>query len=546
MRLSIHRKIYVVLLCLLAASMTTSVFATNLIWTLLLVNWVAEWNWKEKFSNFRSNYLLQAFLALLFVHLLWLIGTSNMHYALFDLQKKLPLFAIPLVVLTSRPLEQKERLNVGIAYTAAVMVVSIIGVVRYFTIPDLPYRDIIPYISHIRYGLNVCMTLVLLVYAAVRYRLPWLYALNALLILWFVLVLLMLHSYTAFIILLVMPLGLLLGYGRSLSRKSHTTVVLLYCGLLVALAALVGRYAYDYYHLQPLSSEPLEAYTANGTPYRHCHDGLIENGNYIHLNVCEQELRQQWETLSDYPIDSLTPVGYSVYPALLRYLNGMGVTKDSLGMTHLTPADVAAIEKGIANPVYLQHGPRKMLYVLFYEYENYRCCHSVSNFSVLQRLELWKAGWQVFLHHPVMGVGTGDVVDATHQQLQASESPLADTDLHTHNQYLNFLLAFGLLGFGLILFFFIRAIINAFKQSNNQTFKYSHILYLAFLCILLISFISEDTLETLAGITFSVMGFALLSRGVPPCTPDNGVLPCTPENGVPPCTPENGVPPLHL
>ena len=42
MRLSIHHKIYVVLLCLLAASMTTSVFATNLIWTLLLVNWVAE------------------------------------------------------------------------------------------------------------------------------------------------------------------------------------------------------------------------------------------------------------------------------------------------------------------------------------------------------------------------------------------------------------------------------------------------------------------------------------------------------------------------
>ena len=64
MRLSIHRKIYVVLLCLLAASMTTSVFATNLIWTLLLVNWVAEWNWKEKFSNFRSNRLLQAFLVL--------------------------------------------------------------------------------------------------------------------------------------------------------------------------------------------------------------------------------------------------------------------------------------------------------------------------------------------------------------------------------------------------------------------------------------------------------------------------------------------------
>ena len=92
-------------------------------------------------------------------------------------------------------------------------------------------------------------------------------------------------------------------------------------------------------------------------------------------------MRQQWAKLSDYPIDSLTSIGYTVYPALLRYLNGMGVTKDSVGMTHLTPSDVAAIEKGIANPVYLKLGPRKMFYVLFYEYENYRCYHSVSNFS---------------------------------------------------------------------------------------------------------------------------------------------------------------------
>ena len=301
MRLSIHRKIYVVLLCLLAASMTTSVFAANLVWTLLLVNWVAEWNWKEKFADFRHNYRLQAFLVLLGVHLLWLIGTSNMDYALFDLQKKLPLFAIPLVVLTSRPLEHRERLNVGIAYTAAVMVVSIIGVVRYLTIPDLPYRDIIPYISHIRYGLNVCMTLVLLVYAAFHYRRTWLYVLNSLLIVWFAVVLMMLHSYTAFIILLVAPLVLLVCYWCRMSRKSRRWVTALYCCVVLALAALVGSYAYDYYHLRPLSTEPTQAYTANGNPYLHYQDGLIENGNYIHLNVCEQEMREQWQNSATIP-----------------------------------------------------------------------------------------------------------------------------------------------------------------------------------------------------------------------------------------------------
>ncbi len=290
MRLTIHHKIYVVLLCLLAASMTTSVFAANLMWILLLVNWVAEWNWKEKFANFRSNHLLQAFLVLLAVHLLWLVGTSNMDYALFDLQKKMPMIAIPLVVLTSRPMDFKERLNVGIAYTAAVMVVSIIGVVRYLNMPDLPYRDIIPYISHIRYGLNVCMTLVLLAYAAFRYRRGWLYVLNLLLALWFCMVLMILHAYTSFIILLVIPLVLLLAYGHRLSRRPRIGFTLGYGAVVLALVAMIGCYADGYYRLRPLSTEPLKECTANGNPYLHYQDGLVENGNYINLYVCEQTI----------------------------------------------------------------------------------------------------------------------------------------------------------------------------------------------------------------------------------------------------------------
>ena len=98
MRSRIHRTIYILLLCLLVIFMTTSVFMTNLVWVLLLANWVLEWNWREKFADFRHNYLLQAFLVLLGIHLVWLIGTENYIYALYDLQKKMPLFLLPLVI----------------------------------------------------------------------------------------------------------------------------------------------------------------------------------------------------------------------------------------------------------------------------------------------------------------------------------------------------------------------------------------------------------------------------------------------------------------
>ena len=94
--------------------------------------------------------MLQAFLVAAGVHLMWLVGTADLTYGLYDLQKKLPLLAIPLVVLTTPAPTRKERINILICYVGTVFVVSIIGIVRYLTLPDLPYRDIVPYISHIR------------------------------------------------------------------------------------------------------------------------------------------------------------------------------------------------------------------------------------------------------------------------------------------------------------------------------------------------------------------------------------------------------------
>ena len=107
-------------------------------------------------------------------------------------------------------------------------------------------------------------------------------------------------------------------------------------------------------------------------------------------------------------------------------------------------------------------------------------------------------------------MGTGDVADQCRQQMEAAHSPLADSGMHTHNQYLNFLLAFGLVGFLLILLSFIRAI------------HVEHLcrcaLFTALLCIVLISFISEDTLETLAGITFVALGLSILKPTDNTCT----------------------------
>lgn len=506
----VHRKVYVVLLCLLAAAMTTSVFFANLFWFLLFVNWVTEWNWHEKFADFRSNRLLHAFIVLFVVYLLWMLLGGNWGAGLREVQTVLPLMAIPLVVLTTPRLDSRERYWVILLYVLAVLVVSVIGWVRWQTMADLPYREIVPYISHIRFSLNVCLVICLLLSDVVsrwhRHKrdaaVVTFFAL--LIVFWLLYFLLLIRSYTAFAVLTCIAFAAGIRWFLSMRRwQGRTAVIVAFLVVAGAAAVYVSHLVSDYYRPTPLEQQPMAACTAHGNLYSHANDGLIENGSQVNNYVCEPELRAAWPMVSAFPIDSLTPNGYSVYPTLLRYLNSRGLPKDSAGVTSLTPNDVAAIEKGIANRVYVNGSPiRKMVYVLLFEYENYRVNHTLKNSSVGERILLWQNGWQVFLQHPMLGVGTCNAFDACKERLQATDSPLKDTRKCIHNQYLTWLVTFG--GVGVLL------IVYAFGRAALLRWQSWRFLSVAYLLIILLSCLTEDTLATLAGILLCTVPLSFL------------------------------------
>ena len=488
--------------------MTTSVFLMNMGWVLLLVNWTAEWIGtgkdfrKERLARLCDNRLLWAFFLLMVLHLVALLWSSNWHYGLDDIRKKLPLLVVPMAILTSRPLQRRAWGNILGCYVGAVVVASVVGLVRYFTVPDLPYRAIVPFISHIRFSLNICLVVALLSWQGLKMLRNhpsgrrWLAACYLTGVVYFLFYLFLLQSYTGIVVLFVLVAVLLVAYWKRMDNKRLRNS--LFVAWLVALIAVVGVTLYfvnDYYRLRPLALQPLEACTANGNAYSHECDGFVECGNYVNNYVCEKELREQWPLVSDMPLDSITATGYPVLPALIRYLNAMECTKDSAGVACLTSRDVRAIEKGIANPVYLKHpSVRKMYDIMLFEYESYRCYRSVRDFTMLQRFELWRSGWAVFGKHILWGTGTGDVVDECHAQLRASGSPLAGTAKHVHNQYITFLITFGIVGFVLL--------VCAFVLGVRQNRLWRRFPFLVVLTVSLISFFTEDTLETLAGCMF--------------------------------------------
>lgn len=505
-RLTVHGAIRFVLIVLLAAAQPVSNWLMSAAEIMLAVNWALEWDMKRKFKAKDTMPLLIAFAALYAIHAVWMIGSDNIDYGMSDLLKKLPLLAIPLVLLTSHPLNRQQVSVVFFCYVGTVAAAMGVGWYRYLTIDNLPYRDIVPYISHIRFALNVCFSIVLLVYYTVvlinkaHDRGEHANAVEVIILIAVILSMMLfiaiLQSYTSFIILTIVAVVMLVCYGRRIKpRRTRIAMVAVVAAAIATVAALSAVYCHDYYKPSELTLQPIVQYTANGNRYVHQHDGLIENGGYINDYVCAEELKKEWASVSLTDIETTTSTGYTVYPTLIRYLNAKGLTKDSLGVHQLTPHDIELIESGIANPAYATGNPlRKMVCIMLFELENRKCSNAVVGFSMLQRIELWRNGWAVFLSHPVLGTGS-DIQDICQKRLVDTGSPLANSGKHIHNQYLSILVEFGIVGFLVIVALFLWA----FRRLHIRHLP----LVVAYLCIVLISFISEDTLETLAGVVFS-------------------------------------------
>ena len=197
----------------------------------------------------------------------------------------------------------------------------------------------------------------------------------------------------------------------------------------------------------------------------------------------------------------------SLRSTLIRYLASLGYSKDSVGISKLNSKDITLIEGGVSNHLMKNKWalyPR--VYELFWEIENYIATGDPSGHSLSLRYELAKNGINTAKRFFWFGTGTGDANDEIMQQYELDETVLNNNwRFRPHNQYLTFFVAFGFFGFALIVVLFSIGII---KEKNNLDF-----ISLAFLLIALISMLSEDTLETQAGVTFFAFFLSLLFLG---------------------------------
>ena len=511
-------------LVLLVASLPLSKFTMSIAQFLIAGGWLLDGAPGEKFKKFFHSKPALIVTSLYLLHLIGLLYTSDFIYAWKDLRIKLPILILPLLLSTAPKINTKQFEGILMALIGGVTISTLISLLIFVGVINRPVndiRDISIFISHIRLALLCCLSIVAIIWIIFTNRqsvsIRNYYLLLPVLV-WLLYFLFLLESLTGIIILLTTAIivlnWLIFKYSGWLPR-------LLVVVMSIAVPAFIYFYVKSVNHTfverQTIESSQLEQYTPSGNIYMHFTDrDDFENGYPLWLYLCESELQEQWNKRSTLVYSGKDERNQEIKYTLMRFITSKGLRKDSAGVWMLTPTEIASIESGIANVDYQEKGNiRVRIHQVLWELYQYKKTGNPSGHSVSQRLEFWKSATGIIENNLIAGVGTGDSPKAFQEQYLFMETTLSpEWRLRAHNQYLSIAVSFGCIGLAWFLFTLIHPLISQIRKTD--------VLYVSFSIISMMSMLTEDTLETQAGVTFFAL-FTSLFLFVNPHNKSTGV-----------------------
>ena len=498
-----HRYIFLFGLIGLAAGMLFGTVPTSIPQIILVVNWLLEKDFLWKWKQLKSNKIFWILACLFFLHIFGMFYTENTQRGLDDLRNKIPLILLPLVLFSTKPLNKKEfRLLLGIFFLS-VFISSICCYLVYAgytkkTIIDVRKASV--FMSHIRFSLFIAFAIIGLLYSSIKENNILIKTICFITTIWLLFFMYTLEMATGFLSLIIVGSFLLIVFSfKWLPKKVSLSFIIIIIGASVFVTNKAIYSLKMFNKLPNNSSNILLSKTKNGRYYiQDTVCVMAENGNLITINFNDEELQKEWNKKSTLNFNSVDKKGNNLRFTILRYLASKGYTKDSVGIASLTNADIINIENSNTNFKYsVNSGLFGKWRELVYEYHNYKLGENPSGHSVTMRFEFWKTASYIINRSPVFGVGTGDIQDSFDSMYNETNSKLDSVwRLRCHNQYLAIGVAFGF--FGLVIFL-IYLIYPAFKLRKTL-----HYLYWPFFLIALLSFVTEDTLETQSGVTFFI------------------------------------------
>ncbi len=489
------------------ASLPLSKFMMSVAQFVLVFNWLFDVKVIGKFRAFFKNRAAMVIVSIYLLHVIGLLWTSDFQYALKDLRTKLPILVLPIILSTSPLVGKRHFHHLMVLFLAANVVGSFFSMHELLTKDIIEIRKISLFMSHIRFSLNICVAVFAGGYLVVKggYGNAAARILISLAVIWLMIFLVILESVTGLVVftatvMILLIVNIFTNRSRSLKIASIAAVVGIPLFIFLYLDNIYSAMMPD----QPFMAAGTDSLTSRGNPYSHDRTLGVENGHWTGQYIQYWELKTAWNQRSNIDFDSTDRAGNPVRRTLIRYLTSEGLRKDYDGVYALSEQDIHAIEKGIANVSELtETSLTTRIRTIFWEFDQYRTSGYLSGHSVVQRLEFLRAAARIIAKHPVIGTGTGDIYNAFKQEYVEMKSQLQPQfRWRTHNQYISIFATFGVIGF---IWFIFALIYPAWKTRMFKDY-----FYLVFFCILMLSMLSEDTLENQAGVTFYAFFTSLL------------------------------------
>ena len=464
---------------------------------------IIEDSWENKKLRLFQNRFLLFIPAIFLIYLLSSALTFKNGEPLYDLQKTLFYLVIPMAFVLGKSFTNQQQRILFFAFAVAIIISTWVGIINWILLPDTSGFSVhnISLVSHIRFSFQLILIFwfCILFFQNNRknvYR-------------WQIFIVLILAAYFLGFLLFQQSLTGLIAFGSSLvfylgylvfqikSKKRNIFLALLAVTIITPII-YVAYIIHNFYDFEKVDKNNIEKTTSRGNLYTNDFSNLmVENGNYVYIYICEDEMREEWNKISEIKYDSITENGYPLSASLIRYLTSKGLRKDADGVIALTESDRKNIEHGMANVIFAKkkYSLYPRIYETIWEYYMYTVTGDPNFQSFSQRIEFAKAAVYIIKNHFWFGVGTGNWKKEFKNAFIKNNSKLSE-DLYasSHNQYLNYMVKFGFVGFAAIMFFLVYPVIKT-RSYNDLLFA----LLLVFMCF---ANFADSNLESHMGSSF--------------------------------------------
>ena len=464
-------------------SLTTAYFVVIVI----LSREYRSWSWK---SLKKSS--LFPFLFFVVWSLLSILWSKDLGTGFKVILANVNFYVIPPLLVLTTPIEEKYKRYLLQFFGGLVLLISLINYfVFQWNTEIVDIRKLSLFISHIRFSICIVIASVVLTYFAFKVNR------NSMRLFLYGSVAWLLY-YTYYAQVLSGVLGYVGVFIALIIIKFYTAPSYRMKGLIIfmcsAICILMTLFVFSLFHqdTKSLHLSELPTHTKQGNVYTHnIYSTESENGNPLNCYLSVNEMDSAWIKRSVVQLDSSNKQGFSNRTVLIRYLTSKGLPKDAEGVNALNKQDIQNIESGIPSILQLNQGMYARYYALKYELSQN---DDPNGHSLLQRFEFWKTALYIIKNNPILGVGIGDYEKAYSTAYDELKSPLtAENRLGSHNQFMYTCVNFGIIGLLLFCWFLISTCRLLLKRASFLSF--------IILIVLICSFLVEDTLGTLTGMS---------------------------------------------